>query len=294
VRAAPLIAQGTAAHPHLTYIPQEHHDLAMMMWGEPQLAVRQTDPRIPTHPDHPLYAQNRMRFFVDALPWLDYLAGQDFAFGTRIHGNVAALLAGTPAYVVAHDSRTLELARYHGIPHRPIAEVDDATTVAELYDEADYGEYNRRRSEGFAVYRDFLERNGVPHVFDRGGDDGSLEFDTRMAAANFPPAVQVLAAGSPAEVAGRLRWLSNGAATDKDRAVGAYQRPLEPSPAPVVDPVAELRASVDQLTGEVRALRKETRKQKERIQQLERGGLRRVGRIPGRIAREVRSRLPGR
>jgi len=293
VRAAALIAQATADHPNLTYIPQEHHDLAMMMWGEPQLDVRRKDPRIPTHPEHPLYVQNRMRFFVDALPWLDFLAEQDFAFGTRIHGNVAAMLAGTPAYVVAHDSRTLELARYHGIPHRPIAEIDQSTTVAELYDDADYGEYNRRRTEGFAVYRDFLNRNGIPHVFDRADADGPLEFDTRMSATAFPPAVQVLAAetSSRAEVASRLRWLRQGAQTDRYRTVEAYQSPWEP---PGVDPVTELRTAVDALTSEVAKLRKQTRQQKQRIEELERGGLRRVGRIPGRLAREVRSRLPGR
>ena len=65
--------------------------------------------------DHPLIRSDRVRFFLDPKTWFDHLAQYDFSFGTRIHGNIAALLAGTPALLLAHDSRTLELAEYHEI-----------------------------------------------------------------------------------------------------------------------------------------------------------------------------------
>ena len=54
--------------------------------------------------------------FLDPWTWMDYLAGFDFAFGTRIHGTITALVSGTPGYLFAHDSRTLELARYFDDP----------------------------------------------------------------------------------------------------------------------------------------------------------------------------------
>ena len=76
-----------------------------MLWGEEH--AQETDPGIP-RPDHPLVTEDRIRFPVEAWTWLEYLRDFDFATGTRLHGNVAALLAGVPAVLLAHDSRTLE------------------------------------------------------------------------------------------------------------------------------------------------------------------------------------------
>ena len=88
-----------------------------MLDGTP-LASGTPDSLLPVHPSHPFFREDRTRFYVDPWPWIDDLRDFDFSFGTRIHGTIAALLAGTPAVVLAHDSRTLELARYFDIPHR--------------------------------------------------------------------------------------------------------------------------------------------------------------------------------
>jgi polysaccharide pyruvyl transferase WcaK-like protein len=52
----------------------------------------------------------------------------DFVFGSRIHGSIAAVLSGTPSYLLAHDARTLELARYFDLPHRPMADTRPTST----------------------------------------------------------------------------------------------------------------------------------------------------------------------
>ena len=75
---------------------------------------------------------------VNVPSWLEHLAGFDFSYGTRIHGNIAAILAGTPAYVLAHDSRTAELADFHAIPHRTIGKDVASIDAADLYAHADY------------------------------------------------------------------------------------------------------------------------------------------------------------
>ena len=117
--------------------------------------------RLPVHTSHPLFVENKVRFFVDPWPWIEDLRGVDFAFGTRIHGNIAALLAGTPAFVLAHDSRTLELARYFEIPHRRMTDVPPDTDAAELYAEADYGALMRGHAARFATFSAFLARHGL-------------------------------------------------------------------------------------------------------------------------------------
>jgi hypothetical protein len=181
-----------AKYPNLGYIAQDLATLELMLWGESDRDARRTDP-LPVHTSHPIFVENKVRFFVDPWPWIETLRTADFAFGTRIHGNIAALLAGTPSYVLAHDSRTLELARYFEIPHRRMSDVKSDTDAAELYAEADYGGLMRGHAARFATFTDFLSRHGLAHVFAEGEDP--TRFDRQVAGTDYPPAVE--ATGDP-------------------------------------------------------------------------------------------------
>jgi polysaccharide pyruvyl transferase WcaK-like protein len=75
-----------------------------------------------------------------------FMAQQHFAFGTRIHGNVAGVLAGTPSVVLANDSRTVELSEYHGIPYRLYSELPP--------DEGHEGDLERRAYEFEPPFRE--------------------------------------------------------------------------------------------------------------------------------------------
>src|SRR3954451_6303112 len=112
----PVAAHHLARYPGLTYIPQDLDALERLLTGTAADDTTPSDP-IPRHADHPLSRRDAVRFFVHPVPWVAALREMDVAFGSRIHGNIAALLAGTPAIVLAHDSRTLEIARWFAIPH---------------------------------------------------------------------------------------------------------------------------------------------------------------------------------
>lgn len=198
----PVVRHHVERYPNLTYIPQDLDTLEMMLWGEDGPPVDPTEPR-PVHLRHPLFRDDKVRFFVDPWPWFEHLAGQDFSFGSRIHGNIAALIAGTPAFVLAHDSRTLELVRYFEIPHRLIADVGPETDAAELYAEADYGPLNRGHARRFATFTAYLARHGLAHTFAAG--DAGAAFDARMAETPFPPAVTATARAAPRGVVGRWK-----------------------------------------------------------------------------------------
>jgi hypothetical protein len=70
-------------------------------------------PDVPSWVD---YLKRHGRYFLDVDEWINHMRSFDFYFGSRLHGAIASLLAGTPACLVAHDSRTMELAEYAGIP----------------------------------------------------------------------------------------------------------------------------------------------------------------------------------
>ncbi|SKB05979.1 polysaccharide pyruvyl transferase family protein [Aeromicrobium choanae] len=211
-----------ARHQNLTYVGQDQHDLRLLLWGVPHPHV--TDPLVPTHLRHPLYQQDRMRLFVDTWTWYDFLAQQDFVYGTRFHGNVAALLAGTPALMLAHDSRTLELAEYHRMPHRLQPHFDEPIRAEDLAEATDLAPFHDAMPERFGRYTAFLERNGLEHRW-QDGRDGS-QFDERLAQASLPPAVHTLAAPDLSEVASRLEWLRHAMVIDLTRHPKRYEYPF--------------------------------------------------------------------
>ena len=201
----PILMAHYGRYPNLEYVAQDLDTLALLLYGEP-LPGGYPGHSMPTHPWHPLFRENKARFFIDPWPWISYLRDVDFAFGTRIHGNIAALIAGTPAYVLAHDSRTLELARYFGIPHRRITEVQPGMDAAELYEEADFRELVSGHAARFGVFLNFLGRHGLAHVFADGEDPSA--FDVRAERTPYPApidAAQALGSRGPGVYLGRLR-----------------------------------------------------------------------------------------
>jgi hypothetical protein len=183
-----IISAHLDRYPNLEYIAQNRDSLRLLLWGVGSDTIPDPSP-FPAHRSHRLLREDRTRLFVDPWPWFDHLRELDFVFGTRIHGNIAALLAGTPAYVLAHDSRTLELARTFEIPHRLMSDVRPETDAAELYAEADYGPLVSGHPARFERFIGFVERHGLRHVFEPGEDPSA--FDRKIAAIEFPPPVRV-------------------------------------------------------------------------------------------------------
>ncbi len=199
----PVVMSHLERYPNLTYIAQDLASLGLLLRGEGRGGsdTMHDDP-LPVHVGHPFFTQQRIRFYVEPWPWMNDLARADFSFGTRIHGNITALLAGTPAYVLAHDSRTLELARYFEIPHRLMSEVGADTDAAQLYAEADYSPTISGHAARFATFVDYLGRQGLEHVFAEGEDPTA--FDRKIAATRFPPAVTASRGGAkPGGLGGR-------------------------------------------------------------------------------------------
>jgi len=246
--------QQAAAYPNLTYIGQDGNDLRLMIWGIPFPHV--TDPQVPVHMLHPLYQADRMRLFLDMWTWLDFLADRDFTYGTRFHGNVAALLARRPAMLLAHDSRTLELAEYHQMPHRVVPEFTDPIDAVALYDEVDFSAFNAELPRGFDRYLAFLEKNDLGHIWQPGNENP--EFAERLAKAELPPAVKTLCSTDGTELAARLQWLRNGQVFDGKRHKQAYGYPF-PYP-PRRDPATRLYKAEQATKKEIGELRARIRK----------------------------------
>ncbi|MFJ3302287.1 polysaccharide pyruvyl transferase family protein [Streptomyces sp. NPDC086549] len=202
-----IIARAHERYPHLRFVGQNLSDARQLHWrdlSDPNAQVT----AMPTHPDHPMYREDKVRVYVDPVTWIDDLRPFDFSFGSRIHGNIAALLAGTPATVLCGDSRTLELCRYFDIPHRRLdtaAKDPAAADPARLYEEADFTGLMGGHVERFERFTAFLDKNGLENTFTHG--DGGSAFEERMRALTFPAGVRPWNDADLASLTSRFGWL---------------------------------------------------------------------------------------
>ncbi|TDB94183.1 polysaccharide pyruvyl transferase family protein [Micromonospora fluostatini] len=201
---AKVITAHHRKYPNLCYIPQDVKTLGVLLYGDAP-EDRGKKSTIPIHTSHPLFTEDKIRMFVDPWTWMDHLKGFDFNFGTRIHGTITALVSGTPGYLFAHDSRTLELARYFDIPYREMTDVSGEVDAAQLYEEADYTALNNGHKARYETMLSFLNRHDLGNSFADG--DCAARFDQQVRDTVYPPGVGPQATAPTEQLVSRIDWL---------------------------------------------------------------------------------------
>lgn len=125
-----------------------------------------------------LIAGDRLKLYCDFLPWRDMLrkSGANFAVGTRIHGCIACVLSGIPAYIWEKDSRVREMAEFFDIPGgRLPSRIAPVPNLNALYEESNYAKFNSALPERFARFKEFMNCHGLPWGEDFGYIESKLE-----------------------------------------------------------------------------------------------------------------------
>ena len=130
-----------------------------------------------------LISKGRVRLYGDIKPWMDELSHYHFSVGTRIHGNIIALLSGTPAMVLAHDSRTSEMAEFYKIPRLPVHSLKPGFDPYELYQSADYTAMQVVYPHRLRNMAAFLDKNGLRHTLFE--ENGTTYYDMKVRGLNF-------------------------------------------------------------------------------------------------------------
>jgi hypothetical protein len=118
---------------------------------------------LPQTKEHFMIQQNRTYFHISEVKIIKHLSGYDFSLGTRIHGTVAAVLAGIPVMQIAPDLRQLEIADFHSIPYILTADLPKYT-LEQLYEKSLEGmkKFHTNYNHNLQIYVDFLKKNEVP------------------------------------------------------------------------------------------------------------------------------------
>ncbi len=112
-----------------------------------------------------LLGADRIKMIADMNDWFHYIKDNPFnyAFGSRIHGNIMAILTGTPATVVAIDSRTQEMAEFFDIPYIRHQEGKKYSLedFFHAYEDANYDKFNATYRSKYFHYENFLREHNI-------------------------------------------------------------------------------------------------------------------------------------
>ena len=107
------------------------------------------------------WMDSHVDFFTDIDTWIHYLKSFDLSVGTRYHGTIAAILAGTPALLYTIDMRTRELAEYHGIPHTSLDQISTDTSVNDIRAMIDYSMFESLLATRKSEYISYLAKHSL-------------------------------------------------------------------------------------------------------------------------------------
>lgn len=112
------------------------------------------------------WCKRNLQCFFNLDAWINFLQSYDVMVGTRIHGTMLALQAGTPAVCIVHDSRTEELCQIMHIPYIYLADLDFNSieeAVVEKVQSYDWQAFDDNREVLRHRFGEFLTRNKISH-----------------------------------------------------------------------------------------------------------------------------------
>lgn len=127
-----------------------------------------------------IYQQNRVKMFLQAKQWMDFLSTMDLSVGSRMHGNIAAIQAGTPSIIIPHGTRMQELIDYHKLPNITPENLKKCKSISDVIERVDFDSMYKCHEENFTRYKKFLEINGVDSIFRNSDYIENAPYDTAL------------------------------------------------------------------------------------------------------------------
>lgn len=190
-------------HYDARYYAQDMSTFELMLHGIDRFASER-DSRLPLRSTHPAFKEDRARFALDAWTWIDALKKADFSFGPRIHGAVASILAGTPAMLIAHDSRTVELAEVHGIPYLELQDISEDLTVQDLALMTDYSKFNKMHTQYVDRIVSFAHAHGLETIYDSDQASVLKSYNSQVENVAFPSVMHTVWSSKTEDIRARL------------------------------------------------------------------------------------------
>lgn len=196
-----FIARGMEEYPNHYFIPQWLKELKLTYLGAPSIA--EISKKYPIKMSDPVYMNNRVRFFLNVPTWLEFMKDADLSFGARLHGNIAATIAGTPSLIIPKDARMRELAEYHQLTNIMANQITSKTTLSGLIEKSDFQAPTKVQGKNFDHFIDFLNKNNLEHIYKETESPSIVPLDQKLAEIHLQPPVQPISGCSLEEMVER-------------------------------------------------------------------------------------------
>lgn len=166
-------------------VEQNIDETKLLYYGKQYQPNKSASVLLPRKISHPLLQENRYRIFVNIPTWLEFLRDMNLSIGSKLHGNVAALLAGCPALFMPIDSRMRELVAYHKFPAIPYMEIQESDTIANLIEKIDMKSHLKCQRKNFEHFVEFLNCNRLDHIYKNDHERTDAPLDEKMKAIDY-------------------------------------------------------------------------------------------------------------
>jgi hypothetical protein len=203
-----FITRGMEEFPNHYFIPQWLKELRLVHLGAPAIAPDSNN--YPVKISDPAYANNRVRYPLNAPTWFDFIGQADLSFGARLHGNITATISGTPSIIIPKDARMRELAEYHQLTHVMANEINEKTRLSDLIEKVDFQQPTKRQAENFDHYIDFLNKNKINHIYKETNHPARIPLEERLSDVQLLPLEVPISACSIEETVARWENFYSG------------------------------------------------------------------------------------
>lgn len=147
---------------------------------------------LPLEITHPLLQENRYKFFINVKTWFEFLGTMDLCMGSKLHGNVAGILSGCPTLFIPLDGRMRELVSYHNFPAVPYNCIKETDYLEDILGKVDLQSHLKRQGENFDRFINFLDKNGLDHIYKGDKTIGCAPIDELMNEKEYPVVESIL------------------------------------------------------------------------------------------------------
>lgn len=179
-------------YPNHYLVEQNQDELRLLYYGTPYKPNKDASVLLPRKVSNRLLQEDRYHIFINIPTWLNFLSSMDLSIGSKLHGNVAAILAGIPVFFMPLDSRMRELVSYHNFPSVPYTQIKENDHIEELISKIDMDSHLKRHPENFSHFLDFLNRNNIEHIYKNDIKRKSAPLDKKMREISYQEVVSIL------------------------------------------------------------------------------------------------------
>lgn len=182
-----------------SFIPQGLDELKLLYTGRPSFSI----PDYPSELTDLGYSDGGAKFFINAIDWIEHLRNKDFSFGTKLHGNITATIAGTPSITIPIDARMQELVEFHNLAALRPEEINEKDQLFDLIEKVDLNSAERVQKKNYQYFIDFLRTNKLEYTYQNSDNYKKTPYDLLTKESPINPGIKGINDCSISEITNR-------------------------------------------------------------------------------------------